>query len=219
MIDNRFVKNKYVFNIISQRLKENIERLNQGTDQPYMTVPGFPFEVSEKDLHRVKIYTLISKSVFSRYDMITYITFPEYAELDEILDILSNENSEKKFEISESKLISCSNKVFSSIYMHNGSIISRLPHSFEFQPKDRIFNITPLKNQFDHAYCCIKQIRQEKEKYVYFDITNIMVFPELKIYAIKTSVFQEIPLEEKEGCFEKIKSYFNFFFNRHPKFD
>lgn len=25
-------------------------------------------------------------------------------------------------------------------------------------------------------------------------------------------VFQEIPLEEKEECFEKTKSYFNFFF-------
>ena len=47
MIDCRFVKNKYIFNIISQRLKENMERLNQETDKPYMTVPGFPFEVSE----------------------------------------------------------------------------------------------------------------------------------------------------------------------------
>lgn len=155
--------------------------------------------------------------------MITYVTFPEYTELDEILDILSNENSEANFEIGESKLISCSDKVISSIYMPNTSIISRFPDSFQFQPNDRIFNVNP-SNQDGHVYCCVEQILQESVNYVYFDITYLMCFPKIKIYSTKKNKFQEIPMDEETGFFKKITNFFTSIFTcfseeEHPKID
>lgn len=146
---------------MSRRLKEQLEILNQGVVQPYTTNFGFPFEISETEIHEVKIYSLLNQSASSQYYLLTIVTFPKNIELDEILDILSNENSESKFEISESKLISCANEILSSIYLLTGSITGRLPKFFRYQLNDRIFNVIPSNCKLHHCYTCFEQRRGE----------------------------------------------------------
>lgn len=82
--------------LLKVTLSKNIERLYQGSEISKGNQGIVVYGSSEKELNKVKIYTFISKSLSSWYDMITYVTFPDYTELDEMLDILTNENSETR---------------------------------------------------------------------------------------------------------------------------
>lgn len=108
--------------------------------------------------------------------------------------------------------------------MRSETIFSKFPDCFHFQPKNRVFNANILKSQAGHVYCCVKQILQESVNYVYFDITYLLCFPELKIYSIKKNMFQEISMDNETGFFEKITNFFTNIFTyfseaEHPKLD
>lgn len=224
-MDCRFIKNKNLCNILEKRLKEQLERLNRDAKEPYETNREFPFEISEKEVHIVKIYSILSQSIRSQYYLLTLVTFPKDTKLDEMLDILSTEDSESGFEISESKLISCANEIFSSRYLLTKSITSRLPKSFEYQSSDRIFNIIPSQGLSLHSYACFEQKREEKVEYVYFDATNCVLHQELPLFAIKERIFQNIPIENEEGTCQKIfRNIINLFSLaknkfKHPKLE
>lgn len=84
------------------------------------------------------------------------------------------------------------------------SITKRLPKWFKYQSNDRIFNIIPSNCLEFHSYTCFKQIREEKTEYVYFDATNCSINIELPIFAVKSSIFQEIPTKSEQGTCNKI---------------
>ena len=87
-MDCRFVQNQKIFNIIEERVNKCIEKLNQDKkngDIKIKTDSAFPFEISENDIHIVKIYALIRESYIDLGDMITFVRFSEETELEEIL--------------------------------------------------------------------------------------------------------------------------------------
>ena len=228
-MDCRFTKNTYLYTILIQRLEKQLEELNRRADGPYKTYNYFPFEISEIEMHEVKISSNLIRSKSSEYYLVTNVTFPKDTELDEILDTLSKENSENKFEISESKLISCDNEILNSRNLLTSSIINRVPKFLKYQSDDRIFNVIPYKGLPQHCYSCIEQKREEKIEYVYFDTTACVVKSELRIFTIKTNNFQEIPQEEEVdedgSCNAIFKNLYQFYiviknqFKKHIKLD
>lgn len=99
-MDCRYVKNKMLCGIIKERINKYIEELNQdkkSEDETYETFYHYPFQICENDVHIIKMRVLIKKGFPCLGDMFTFAIISNEAELDEIIDSLSLEESEFTF--------------------------------------------------------------------------------------------------------------------------
>ena len=80
-----------------KRFNKYIEELNQDKDETYETFYHYPFQICENDVHIIKMRVLIKKGFPCLGDMFTFAIISNEAELDEIIDSLSLEESEFTF--------------------------------------------------------------------------------------------------------------------------
>ena len=219
-MDCRYVKNKKLCGIIKERINKHIEKLNQdkkSEDENYKTFHFYPFQICEKDIHVVKIRTLILTGFLALGDMFTFAIFPNEAELDEILDSLSLEESELTFEITESTIEIC--EIPRSPYYYSSSLyLSLIPDSIYIQPNDRIFNIIPSDGILYHIYIAIEQKREDMDKLIIFEVPErtALSHKKLDIYKIRKREYINVEQEDnkKVGSFKMISNFFSHLFSR-----
>lgn len=219
-MDCRYVRNKKLYEIIKERINKHIEELNQdkNDEEALITSFLFPFEISENDVHIVKICAPISKKINLIGDMFTFAIFSNELELDEVIDYLVIEDSELEFEITESTVQICECISRFPLYYSSELYLSLIPDSINLEASDRIINLIPFDGALYHFYVAIEQKRKDMDKLIIFEVTErAAISPKkLNIFKIRERKYVDVEQEDnkKVGYFQKISNFISSFFNK-----